>query len=106
MTDRERLMVSVYIPSPRDPDLPDGEYYITDSNERIQRVYISDINPGKMNESTVYGVRYASSGKRYGGDEYGNTHMWDLYDNKTDCRNRTHPCYDGWEYMRELEVTE
>ena len=95
-------MIEAYIPSPPDPTLDFGEYYILDDNDKIQRVYICDIYPDHI-EGTLYGVRYSKTSKRYGGDGYGRTHMWNLYDNKEDCRAQTHACYDGWERLRELQ---
>lgn len=35
MTDREKLMIEAYIPSPRDESLEDFEYYVKADNGRI-----------------------------------------------------------------------
>lgn len=108
MTDRQKQMIEYYLPSPPDPELGFNEYYICDAYDKIQKVYIQDINPGPLNEGLVYGVRYCSTGNRFGGayDEYGTTHKWNLYDNKEDCRNATHLMYDNWEDLRELQRKE
>ena len=107
MTEREKMMIEAYIPSPRDPDLPENEYYCRDINERIHRVYISDICPGGLNEGTFYGVRYSGSGKRFdSGDGFGRTRMSQLYDSKADCRDMTHLGYEGWEKLRMLQEKE
>ncbi len=103
MTDYEKKMVEGYIPSPPDPTLEAGEYYILDDYDRVQKVFIRDINPDMRNDRTVYGVRYCSTGNRYnGGYGYGHTPMSSLYDNKQDCRDQTHMMYDYWEHLREL----
>lgn len=107
MTDHERQMIAAYLPTPRDPDLKEFEYYVMDNFEHIQRVYICDINPGK--ECTVYGVRYSSTGYKFRGGiggGYGTTYMSELYDNKPDCRKQTHMCYNNWEYLRRLQEVE
>lgn len=108
MTEREKLMVETYLPNRRDPNLPEGEYYILDNNERIQQVYISNIYPDMEHDSTTYGVILSKTGKRYrGGSGYdGSVHMYDLYDNKEDCRNWAHGVYDGWEQLRALQEGE
>lgn len=103
MTEREKMLRDAYIPSPRDPDLESNAYYILDPYDKIQKVFIREINPDLKNDRTVYGVRYWATGKRYGGEEYGKTQMSELYDNKEDCRNQTHMCYDYWEYLRGLK---
>lgn len=104
MTERQKQMIEAYIPSPRDETLDISEYYIRDDNDKIQKVYISEINPGGLYENSVYGVRYSSNGNRFcGGLGYGQTHMWDLYDNKDDCRDMTHAIYDGWEELRRIQ---
>lgn len=106
MTERQRQMIEGYIPNPRDPELGDDDFYILDPYDRVQKVYITDINPGRMNEGVRYGVRYSSTGKKYGGSDYGNTYMSQLYDNKEDCRNQTHMLFEGWEELRELQRKE
>lgn len=103
MTDREKMMIDAYIPSPRDPALDVCEYYAQDANGRIHKVYIRDIFP--ENDCTLYGVRYSGSDRAFTGGygEYGKMHMYELYDNKDDCRDRTHMFFDGWEYLRRLQ---
>lgn len=108
MTERQKQMIEAYLPSPPDPELGFNEYYIRDAYDKIQKVYIQNINPDLRNDCTLYGVRYCSNGNRFGGayNDYGTTHKWDLYDNKEDCRNATHVCYDDWEDLRELQRKE
>lgn len=108
MTERQKQMIEAYLPSPPDPELGFNEYYIRDAYDRIQKVYIQEINPDLRSDCILYGVRYCSNGNRFGGayNDYGTTHKWDLYDNKEDCRNATHVCYDNWEDMRELQRKE
>ena len=105
LTEREKQLIAAYIPSPPDPELGFNEYYILDDYDRVQKVYICDINPGPCNEGLVYGVRYSATGNRFGGDDYGQTPMYRLYDNKTDCRNRTH-VIDYWEDLRRKQQEE
>lgn len=105
MTEREAKMIAAYIPTPRDPDLPEDEYYILDNYGKCQRVYISDINPDRY--ETKYGVRYSGSGRKFtNGWEYGKTNLWELYDNKPDCRDQTHMGYNRWEDLRKLQEVE
>lgn len=106
LTEREKQLIDAYIPSPPDPSLEDGEYYILDDYDRVQKVYINQINPGHLNEGTVYGVRYSATGNRFGGDDYGRTTMSRLYDNRDDCKAQTHIAADNWEYLRKKQQEE
>ncbi len=103
MTEQQRKQIAAYLPHPRDPELEDGEYYVKHSySGRVHKVYISDIAEDR-HFNTVYGVRYSSTRKKfYQNDEYLCIRMGDLYDNKPDCKDETHPCIDYWENLREL----
>lgn len=104
MTERERRMIEGYLPSPPDESLGDFEYYVK-SNERVYKVEIANIFP--FDEATLYGV--VTVNKRVpvrGWRELGAFAMCDLYDNKEDCRNDTHPVYDNWEYLRKIQKEE
>lgn len=109
MTDRERQMIEEYLPNPPDPTLGDGEYYYL-QNERVIRVYPLDILPNK-DGGTCYGI-YTKRGGRLVrvddgyGDPFHGVYFYDLYDNKEDCRNRTHWFCEEWERLRELQQKE
>lgn len=104
MTDREKLMIDTYIPHQRDPDLDAMEYYWMDNANRVQKVYIRDIMCS-FDEPDTYGCLYSATDKAvrdYNG-EYGKIHKSDLYDNKQDCKDRTHSQIDWWESLRNLQ---
>lgn len=106
MTDRERQMIESYLPHPRDPQLGQDEYYVLDTAGRVQHVRLSDIFPGRPGEDAEYGVRRVSDGMRIDagpGDPFRGFAMFDLYDNRQDCKDRTHGCFNNWEYLRELQ---
>ena len=107
LTEYQQRLINGYIPSPRDETLDPMEYYYIPDNgsEKCFKVYITDIYSTK--DGTLYGCRYSSNGNR--------VHNWlpydgipkrDLYDNKQDCRDRTHSMQDDWEYLRELQQKE
>ncbi len=103
MTEREKRLIESYIPNPRDKSLGDDEYYILDDANRVQKVYITDIAMNSYGED-IYGVRYASSGRHFLKDgAYLTVHMYDLYDNKEDCKNGEHFIYENWEKLRKLQ---
>lgn len=112
MTDRERQMISAYIPSPSDPELGFMDYYMMDSADRVIRVHVVSLSYTK--DVTIYevirkrGMEYAGVFNAIGECESmpGWYYMRALYDNKEDCRNNTHMMYDGWERLRELEKEE
>ena len=107
MTDRQKQMIEAYIPSEPDKTLDFLEYYILDDYDKVQKVFVRDINPSINDDRTYYGVHYSSTGNRYsGGYGYGRTPKSALYDNKDDCRRQTHMMYDNWEYLRELQKGE
>lgn len=104
MLEREKLMIKGYLPSPPDESLGDFEYYVK-RNERVYKVEIANIFPN--DEDTLYEV--VTVNKRVpvrGWRESGAFSMSDLYDNKEDCRNDTHPFYDNWEYLRKIQKEE
>ena len=112
MHERTRMMIEAYIPSPPDPTLGFNEYYYLQSTwggDRVIRVHVSDIYPYR--DGTEYGI-YQSRGGRdvridvgYG-DPFRGARMCDLYDNKQDCRDRTHSMYDGWQSLRAAQEKE
>lgn len=102
-------MIEAYLPHPRDPDLGQDEYYVLDTAGRVQRVRLTDIFPGRIGHETEYGVRRVSDGKRIDaglGNPFEGFSMFELYDNKQDCRDRTHCCYSNWEHLRLLQKEE
>lgn len=106
MTEREKMFIEAYIPSPRDTALDVFQYYAQDMAGRIQKVEITDILP-LADERTVYLVVQADARKRVKGQrEYGGYEMRDLYDNKQDCKDETHPFCDFWERLRETQQRE
>lgn len=100
--------IASWLPSPRDPSLPECEYYCEDQYGKIQRGWITDIVPA-ANDVTYYrlvnkrGQIHSSYGTGYceGWFEFSM-----LYDNKEDCRNHTHLWFDGWEEYRRQKSDE
>lgn len=107
MTDRELQMIETYLPHPRDPELDQDEYYVLDTAGRVQHVRLTDIYPGRPGEEAEYGVRRVSDNMRIGiGIPFRGFPMFDLYDNRQDCKDRTHGCYSNWEHLRLLQREE
>lgn len=105
MTDREKQLIEAYIPSPRDTALKDFEYYVKDSNDRVQKVEITDMLP--FGETMLYRVVQVDTRKQIKNfRKYDTFAMCDMYDNKTDCRDNTHIAYDNWERLREIQRKE
>jgi len=104
MTEREKQLINAYLPSPPDETLEFGEYYIFDDRDyKVKRVYVRDIGVGDYGD-TVYGLRFSHNNQMYhGGCGYLTQHMYELYDNKEDCRNSTHLIYDDWERLRKIQ---
>lgn len=104
--ERTRLMMETYIPRPRDPDLPPGAYYWMQNNKVI-KVWPLDIYPHK--DGVEYGI-YQEKGGRLVRLDVGyadgtrGVRMCDLYDNKEDCRERTHGFCEDWERLRKLQT--
>lgn len=106
MTDREKRLIEEYIPSPRDQELGLFQYYVQDLSDRVQKVEITNICPW-LDAETTYNVVQVDTRKRVKGWRKCETFaMSDLYDNKQDCRNRTHSCYSYWERLREIQQKE
>ena len=112
MTDRQRQMIEAYIPSPPDPELEFGEYYMKDSAERVIRVRVVSV-AYSMDDRDICEVRTVGAKQHavlnaFG--EYGRYPGWyyryALYDNRQDCRDDTHYIYDAWEDLRELQEKE
>lgn len=105
MTDREKQLIEAYIPSPKDTTLKDFEYYVKDSNYRVQKVEITDMLP--FGETMLYRVVQVDTRKQVKNfRKYDAFAMCDMYDNKTDCRDCTHSCYSYWERLREIQQEE
>lgn len=105
MTDREKQLIEAYIPSPKDTTLKDFEYYVKDSNDRVQKVEITDMLP--FGETMLYRVVQVDTRKQIKNfRKYDAFSMCDMYDNKTDCRDNTHIAYDNWERLREIQRKE
>lgn len=108
--ERTRRMIEAYLPHPRDASLEPGEYYYlreTLRGPRVIRVFALDILPHR--DGTEYGLYQNRGGRlvwvdtRGDGDRSRGAHMYELYDNREDCRDRTHVCYDGWEDLRRIQ---
>lgn len=111
MTDRQRKMIEGYLPTPRDPELDECDYYVLDMADRVQRVHI--VNIGYSGKHAIHQVitdrghlvhgPYEEMPDLLGGGWY---RMAALYDNKPDCRASEHSMYDDWEQLRELQRKE
>lgn len=112
MDERTRMMIEAYIPSPPDQTLEFGEYYYLQSTwggDKVIRVRVLDIFPGK--DGTEYGIYQRRGGRAVRidagwGDPFRGVQMCDLYDNKQDCRNRTHSINDDWHALRRIQEAE
>ena len=113
MTDRERQMIEGYLPNPPDPELEDGAYYwlqyLANGSTRVLTVYPLDILPVK--DGTEYGIYQMRGGRMHRvdagyDDPCRGVRMHDLYDNKQDCRDQTHMCWDRWEELRQIQQKE
>lgn len=112
MTDRERQMITGYLPSPPDPELDKGfEYYMLDSADRVIKVRVKSI--ADHDERGIYRVVrengqgvYNATGMVGFGFYEGWYYKSALYDNKEDCRNQEHLMYDNWERLREIQRKE
>ena len=111
MDERTKLMIETYLPNPPDETLEDGEFYFlqeTMRGPRVIRVYPLDIMP--MRDHTEYGI-YQKRGAnlvwvdgRGDGDHYRGVSRHDLYDNRQDCKDRTHNTCDDWEDLRRIQM--
>lgn len=114
MTDRERQMIEAYLPNPPDPELGDPyfNYYVMDNRQRVVKVRAANIAWDKYGEE-IYQV-FTPSGKLVHGDWETDTetfgggwfHKSALYDNKQDCRDNTHSCWNDWEWLRDIQRKE
>ncbi len=110
--ERTRQMIETYLPNPPDPTLEDGEYYYLQSTmkgEQIIKVFPLDIFP--VRDGTEYGIYQKRGGQlRWVDVGYGEhtrgCRMHDLYDNKQDCKDRTHYWDDNWEQLRKIQKKE
>ena len=97
-------MVESYIPSPKDDTLGDFEYYVK-KNENVYRVEIVGILP--FDDETRYTVVTSSKRKPVRSwRKHGEFSMCELYDNKQDCKWETHPAYNYWEKLRQIQEEE
>lgn len=113
MDDCTRRLIEAYIPHPRDPSLEPSEYYYcqeTARGPRVIRVFALDVLPHR--DGTEYGIYQSRGGRlvrldtRGDGDPTRGVHLYELYDNKEDCRDRSHYAFDGWEELREEQEKE
>ncbi len=105
MTERDKQLAAAYIPSPRDPELDVNEYYVMDLAGRVQKVFVTRVFPGEHGEE-VYVVAQSNT-RRYVNGWVSSDGLFadgfidsDLYDNKQDCKNQTHPAYGKWRDLR------
>ena len=104
MTDREKMMIEAYIPSPPDETLGFDEFYVRDTAGRVRRVRVVEILP--HNHSMTYGLVEISTGRRIdagNGSEFVGFTRGQMYDNRNDCRDNTHDWVDDWERLRALQ---
>lgn len=106
MTEHQRKMIAGYLPNPRDESLDAFEYYVLDTADRVQRVWVSDL--AQLRERDVVKVRNNAGRviRTAGSDEDGWTPLCHLYDNRIDCKNQEHFGYDNWEELRKLQKEE
>lgn len=103
MTEREKQMIETYLPHPRDPELEKCEYYVLDQAGRVQRVEMTDILSHFDGEDELVVVQAGTRKKVTGWMEFGGFPVSDLYDNREDCRDRTHTGIAYWERLRKAE---
>ena len=107
MTDRQRELIRAYLPSPRDPELGDDEYYVKDTAGRIHRVYIRNIYPrGDRNTYDCFEVNTDRRIDAGYGSEWVGFYKRNMYDNKQDCRDDAHYMCDDWEHLRTIQENE
>ena len=109
MTDRERELIAAYIPSPRDEELGEYDYYVKvycGNKTKILRGHITEIFPYFVENENRYRI-CTDSGKTINNwKQDGTFSMRELYDNKQDCRDGTHAWFDNWEKLREIQKAE
>ena len=100
---RLQQLIDSYLPHVKDLTLEPGEYYYKRADDKVVKVYVSDIFP--HDNGTLYGCRYVSNGQRvHTGYEWDGIPKRHLYDNKQDCRDDAHMMCDWWEDLREQEI--
>lgn len=107
MTDREKMMIEAYIPSPPDETLGFEEFYVRDTADRVRRVHVVSILP--HDDRLTYGVVEVGTGRRIDAgwsSDFIGFERGKLYDNKDDCRSYTHDWFDGWEQLRKIQREE
>lgn len=112
--DRTRQKIEQYLPNPPDPELGFSEYYYLQSTmkgEQVIKVKVTGIFPGEMHQPDEYEIyQIRADGLRWVDVGWGNrcrgAFMSQLYDNRQDCRDQTHPWVEDWEELRELQMKE
>lgn len=105
MTDMTKRMIESYLPNPREPELNDTEYYYMRDDNKVFKVYISEMFSHE--DQSLYGCRYSHNGQKVH-----TCYFWDgipmrqLYDNKQDCLDHSHLMYDNWEQLRTIQQKE
>ena len=113
MTDRQKQMIAAYLPNPPDPELEFMEYYTKDSAGRIIKVRVvsfAQVEEGEICE-IVRDIAGFKTRRVLGGwgecSKFpGFYYKSQLYDNKQDCRDGTHPWYFEWEKLRRIQREE
>ena len=106
MTDRQKQMIESYLPHPKDETLKENEYYVLDTADRVRKVYIRSIFCHSGDREDTYDCYEVSTGRRI---DAGWDDIWigfrrgELYDNKQDCKDRTHSMYAYWEELRKVQ---
>lgn len=99
--EKTRKKIEAYIPSPRDRSLKFHEYYVN-QNGRVKLGHVRGEFMADDGEDLLELVD--DRGRRIIGPwEFDGFRRCELYDNETDCRNRTHDMVDDWEQLREIQ---
>lgn len=86
---------------------PSSIIFWTITTASRRSIYQTSCRGESLYGETTYGVRYSATGNRFQGfPGWGKVRKYQLYDNKQDCKDSTHSCYDGWEELRELQMKE
>lgn len=100
-----RKKIETYIPSPRDTALrPYCDYYVNVNSRvklgHVRGIFMSDDGEDLLELVDDRGYRIIGSW------EFDSFRRTELYDNKEDCRNRTHDTFYDWEMLREMQEAE
>lgn len=100
--EKTRKQIETYIPSPRDKSLRPGCDYYVNINGRVYLGHLCDTFPAD-DDSNTYGLANDRGIYFRGLWDFDSFRKGEMYDNKIDCRNRTHDMVDDWERLREIQ---